>query len=683
MKKLLLLPILFLCGFLYAQTNVTVSLDNDVYNLLQNLELRGYCSALSPVKPYTEKYIVEKLEEAAEYLEDNFEEDELTTQKKIIEETLLRFEHDEGLDIISLHFRKEGDVFDVPVSVEVNDFFNTELSGGFYNDNDLNTFAFNIYNVVDFSGDLGEHVSWRNQTYLGAARVPLKKVGEYDIGYWYSTRYNTYTEKDENGNDVIKYNNMEHLPCQQGYTSEGKPPRYISVFKNYAYLPYGYNKYWDGSVYDFEEGINAGGLGPWPNTASLAFGMKGEMRGVFLNDVVELAAGRINREWAGMDDGASLVLNAKARPFFAGEFIFRPFKWLSLKSLTGVLEMPNRSDMLSTAFYPIDENGKNILEDMEDNDRANDDEYKDYHYFQNAFSLAEVDLDFKYAHIDFGSSCVWPKRFELGYAFPLIDRVVYQNDVGDYDNLALFGNLKIRYPGVGYGWFSFYLDELNAFLTKFWKNTRAMYAFQLGGKLALPNAVPYGTFSFRYTRVEPYCYTHQSVNGTPWYNGYINENYSNNGYSLGYYLQPNSDEILLKVDCKPNAASTAAFQYQLIRHAADFGDKAVPGSNLYSELPRWGRSSLRKNFLYDGAYEWSHIWALSGSYQLNARVPAKFSLTAGVIYDYFTSIAGKSVSIYECDDRFSVEEDNFHVNEAPYKDSVGAVVTLGITLFGR
>ena len=137
MKKLLLVPILFLCGFLYAQTNVTVSLDNDVYNLLQNLELRGYCSALSPVKPYTEKYIVEKLEEAAEYLEDNFEEDELTTQKKIIEETLVRFEHDEGLDIISLHFRKEGDVFDVPVSVEVNDFFNTELSGGFYNDNDL------------------------------------------------------------------------------------------------------------------------------------------------------------------------------------------------------------------------------------------------------------------------------------------------------------------------------------------------------------------------------------------------------------------------------------------------------------------------------------------------------------------------------------------------------------------
>lgn len=672
MKKLLSLALIFVCGILYAQTNVTVSLDNDVYNLLQNLELRGYCSTLSAERPYTEKYIVEKLEEAADYLEENTDEDALSAQKKIIEKYLKRFEHEEGLKLLALSYRKEGDVFGIPVSIEVNDNFNTELSAGIYKENDNNAFAFNIYNLVDFAGDLGEHISWRNQTYLGASKVPLKKIGEYDIGYWYSTTYNTYTDAD---GKTTKYNDYSKASDQE--------KRYISIFKNYAYLPYGYNKFWDGSVYEFEGGINAGGLGPWPNKASLAFGMKGEMRGVFLNDIVEVAAGRINREWGGMDEGASLVLNAKARPFFAGELILRPFKWISLKTLTGVLEMPNRGDMLSTAFYPVDANGKNTLKDRLEKVSENTDEYKDYKFFQNAFSLAELDIDFKYLHIDFGSSCVWPKRFELGYSFPFIDRVVYQNDVGDYDNLALFGNLKIRYPGVGYGWFSFYLDELNAFLTKFWKNTRAMYAFQVGGKIALPDQLPYGAFSFRYTRVEPFCYTHQSINGTPWYNGYINENYSNNGYSLGYYLQPNSDEILLKLDFKPNADSTAALQYQLIRHAADFGPQSVPGSNLYSELPLIHRGDLRKNFLFDGAYEWSHIWTLSGSYKINAALPVKLSLTAGVIYDYFTSIAGKSVSIYEYDNRFNVEEDNFHVNEGDYRDSLGAVFTLAITLFGR
>ena len=130
MKKILFLALVFFCGILYAQTNVTVSLDNDVYVLLQNMELRGYCSALSPVKPYTEKYIVERLEAAAEYLEENTDEEELTAQKKIIAEYLERFEHEEGLKLAALSFRKEGDVFGVPVSIEINDNFNAEVSGG-------------------------------------------------------------------------------------------------------------------------------------------------------------------------------------------------------------------------------------------------------------------------------------------------------------------------------------------------------------------------------------------------------------------------------------------------------------------------------------------------------------------------------------------------------------------------
>lgn len=56
MKKKLSLPVLLFCGMLFALTNVTVSLDNDVYSLIKNLEVRGYCSTLSAVKPYTEKY---------------------------------------------------------------------------------------------------------------------------------------------------------------------------------------------------------------------------------------------------------------------------------------------------------------------------------------------------------------------------------------------------------------------------------------------------------------------------------------------------------------------------------------------------------------------------------------------------------------------------------------------------
>lgn len=671
MKKILLLPILLLCGMLYAQTNVTVSLDNEVYGLLQNIELRGYCSALDAVKPYTEKYIVSKLEEALDYLEDNFEDDERRIQKQQIQNYIDSFEHKAGKDWLTLHYRKEGSVVNHPVSFEINDYFRTDLYKGIYSEKDDNAFAWNIYNTVDVSGDLGNSVSYRSEIILGATKVQLKKVGEYDIGYWYSTTYN----KPGDGTGATEYNDFTH-ECAQD-------KRLVSIFRNYACLPFGYNKFWDGSVYAFEDGINAGGLEGWPNKASLAFGMKGEIRGIFLDDLVELSVGRMNREWCSMENGSSLVLNANARPFFAGEAVFKPFKWLSVKTMTGVLEMPNRKDMLEKAFYPVDSDGKNNMSNMEEHDHANDDEYKDYHYFQNAFSIGEVDLDFKYVHLDFGSTCVWPKRFELGYSFPLIDRVVYQNDVGDYDNCSLYGNFKIRYPGVGYGWFSFYLDELNAFLTKFWKNTRAMYAFQLGAKIALPEPIPFGTFTFRYTKIEPYCYTHQSINGTPWYNHYINENYSNNGYCLGYYLQPNSSEILVRLDCSPDANSTAAFQYQLITHGAEFGSQQVPGSNLYSELPRNGRGSLRKNFLFDGAYEWTHLFTLAGSYKVKARIPVKINATAGFVYDYFSTIDGGAVSIYEHLDRFSVYEDPHHAQNDEYYDIMGGIFSLSVTLFGR
>lgn len=344
------------------------------------------------------------------------------------------------------------------------------------------------------------NISYRNQTYLGATKVSLKKIGEYNIGGRYTSTYNSYVEGGE-----TKYNDYDQ-PCQQ-------TPRNISIFRNYANLPYTYNKFWDGSVYAFEGGINAGGLEGWSEKNSLAFGMKGEIRGVFLNDIIEIAAGRMNREWAGMDEGVSLVLNANARPFFDEELILRPFKWFSLNSMISVLEMPNRKDKLSTDFYTVDSDGYSTEEEL-DRTNAHKEDYQDYRY-----------------------------------AFPLIDRIVYQNDVGDY-------------------------------------------------------------------------------------------------------------------------------------HAADFDSQSVPRSNLYSELPLIGRKELRKNFLFDGAYEWSHIRALSGSYKFNTKLPMIFSLTAGVIYDYFTSIADQTVSIYQDQNRFGVEEDNFYINEGDYKSSLGGVVSLSITLFG-
>ena len=657
----LLISIFFIFPF-FSQNNICVDIDDGVYAVLENASLRGFCEPLPAVKPYSQKFIKEKLEEILSNLESSSESYEFSVQKSVVENELLRLQHTNGLELAKATFRVEGNVLDFPLSLEVSDSINSFFSYGFYDYKDYSRGAMEVLNVLDFSGDLGANISYRNKTYLGLSKVPLAKAGVYDIGYWYSTKYNS--------------TNDFSLATEQD-------SRTINVYKNPACLPYSYQKNWDGSAYPIEGGINAGGLHPWPYDLSLVFGMSGEIRGGFLNDVIELGIGRERREWGAMDLGSSLALNSSAQPFFAFDTALKPFKWISLRTMTGILEMPNRSDVLANAFYPVDENGKKINTEPGNTDNLNSDEYKDYHYFQNAFSIGELDLDFKYLHFDFGSTCVWPKRFELAYAFPLIDRIVYQNDVGDYDNLALYADLKIRYPGVGFIWGSFFLDELNAFFTKFWETTRAMYAYQVGLKVAVPK-LPFATFSLRYTKIEPYCYTHQAINGTPWYNGYISENYTNNGQSLGYYLQPNSKELLARLEMNPFGTCSAALQYQFIIHGADFGSKAVPGSNIFSELPRNGRGELKKHFLRDGAYEWTHVIALSGSYKFSAvKVPVTLNASVGYVYDFFTSIDGSSVSIYESDNRYSVKESYHRVENEEYFTTNGLILSLGIKIFGR
>ena len=318
--------------------------------------------------------------------------------------------------------------------------------------------------------------------------------------------------------------------------------------------------------------------------------------------------------------------------------------------------------------------------------RVPDDESeKDHYFFQNAFSMTMVGINLRYFHFDFGSTSVWPKRFELGYAFPLIDRVIYQNDVGDYDNLALFFNFKYAYPRFAQFWVSGYLDEINTILkARFWEKTRAMYAYQIGTKFAVP-VLPFTTISLRYTKVEPYCYTHHGINYTPWYNHYINEGYSNNGYCLGYYLPPNADEINLQIETRPVKYLTLGMQYQLIRHGVDWGSQSTLGANLYSELRNKDRDDLEKYFLRDGTYEWSNIVSIKASYDFHRfKVPVKLYGSIGYIYDWFTSIDDSEYGYDSNGDCKSSKTTEYHyVNNDEYHDKHGVVVTVGFSAFLR
>ena len=511
----------------------------------------------------------------------------------------------------------------------------------------------NIY-YLTFDGDVGKNLSYRLKTTIDFSKMPLKEVGNYFIGYpWYDDDIGRFLDGD--------------LDATGNQYDVSDKARYVRRYLNNSYLPYSYKKPWSGQFY-FAKNLDASGLEGWATSFGLGFSIDGEIRGSFLDNRIILGAGRIDREIAAMDNGSSLVLNKQAYPFMAVDVQFKIFEFLKFYSLTGILEYPNQD-------Y-INERELNII--------GKPDGVDDSYMYQNAFSVNMVEIDLKRLHIDFGSSVVWPKRFEIGYIFPLINYVEYQNHIGDCDNLALFGDLKYTIPGLGSVWGSVYIDEINGINNNPFIYTRAMLAYQGGVKYVLPK-LPFATVSFRYTKIEPYCYTHHSINYSPWYNHYICENYTNNGESLGYYLPPNSDEFLLSFNIKPSVSTSAGVSYQLIRHGADYGSQQVPGSNIYSELSNANRDELQKFFLHDGAYNWIHILSTGGNMKLNTKLPVSFYGNLGLMFSYFTVIDAEKYdrSVYgnngNCKDAdFDTPFDIANTDE--YPTLFGAVLTIGVNI---
>ena len=640
-KLFIFISCLFLSFSLFSQTNNTVDIEDDIYNFLRIAETRGLCTSLSPVRPYTEKYIAVKLDEILENVESE-------NEKAIVEEYKKQFLREDGLSIKELAYKVSDEKGGMPVSLAVDLYNDIFVSGGMYKDSSNNSVGFDIFGYANFFGDLGNNVSYRSLTFIDLTKMNLKKLGTYNIGWWW---YDDYGDKEA-------FVREDHFS-----------DRTINTYRNYAVLPYSYKKHWDGSVYYIHGGLNSNGLTGWPLELAGGFGMQGEVHGNFFDGLIDFGIGRYNREWAAMDTGSSLVLNQNAHPFFGIDAAVKPFEWLSMSMVTGFMEFPNQNFINSDAWYTTDDHGTKL------------ESPKDSFFFHNLFSMVELDLDYKNIHFDFGSTVVYPNRIELGYAFPLVDRVVYQNNVGDYDNLALFANLKYLYPGIGSIWGSVYIEEINALKTDFFHNTRCMFAYQGGTKVNIP-WIPFTTLSVRYTKVEPYCYTHEALNPgkeQPYYPHYICENYTNNGECLGYYLKPNSDELFVKFETNPIAASSFSLQYQLVRHGVDWGSESniYSGSSLYSELPAGrygpGRNNLHKYFLKDGVYEWMNIVAFEASYNFkHFDIPLKIYGTAGYVHNWFTSIGSAAASKNTKYSKYSSKE---------YIEDRGFVLSIGIKAF--
>ena len=665
LKRILAVVLIFsFCGFIFAQTeeapslisnehvadksqaNVSVDVDDEIYDILLNARTKGYCKPLSNYKPYTESYILQVLEEIEDSLSKlNSDKYWVRTEKEIIQQQKKRFIHVvKGLDINNLEYSATSPVKGFPATM----FFQSEVdffgSGGIYDRTENDAFGFDLYYYLNIFGKISSFLNYRTKAYLGFSDMPITQVGnDYVIGYWWrDTDFEPVTGPNPNGGDY-------------------PPARTINTFKNYTVLPYLYKKPWCGSVY-YLSNMTASGLEGWPVELSLAFGMEGEITASFFNDNLLIRFGRYSHDLASMDKNSSLVLNSMAFPFLGFDMHIKLTDFFSFDTVTGWMEFPNQAYINRNAFYD-----PSTSNNTDSHDRG------DEWYFQNLYTVKSMNFDFKYFHFDLGSSCIYPKRFELGYMFPLIDCVIYQNSLGDFDNLGLFTNLKGILPGVGYIWLSGFLDEMNKPNAKFWERTRCMLAYQGGIRTVIPS-LPFGNLSFRYTKVEPYCYTHTLLAYHPYTDNYAAESYTNNGACLGYYMPPNSDEFLLDFNFKPSKESSLGLSYQLARHGTDWGSGSVIGSNLYSELTYGGRDKLRKYFLYDGTYEWTSTVNLYGEYSFTQLpFPLKINASIAYIYDWFTGVENNG----QKNDSFK------YISTDEYKPYGGVILSLGLKLFEK
>lgn len=403
-----------------------------------------------------------------------------------------------------------------------------------------------------------------------------------------------------------------------------------------AFPVYSYSTDWDGYTYNPS---SMGGGGNVDQFYSFAFRSRPEIGAGFFDDKVTFNFGRHRREWGLGSD--SLVLSGSGRPIVAFETTLQLIDWMSYSYLVGTLE--NSGDKSEAS------------------------------QLQSMIALKTVEirpLDWMYIAVHEG--VVFPKRFELGYLNPLIFSSLYQGQIGDFDNIMGGATLGFSLPGAAEVWTTLYVDELKPnSISDFFDYVRNFYSFQAGLQAAVPS-VPFGLLTLQYTKVEPFTYTHPATE-VPWLDpvgsidpSVVYESFVSGGEGLSTKLDPNSDELLIRINTSPKEFLSLHGGYQLIRHGEFGGSYSEPllaygGSNMLPDdmeemyIEAWGEpvpenlADLRKAFLRDGDYQWYNIFSVGGSYEFlpSTNIPINVSVTGSAVYQFKNDFTGTRKSWIE------------------------------------
>lgn len=604
MKKIIYLGyfVVFVSFVVFAQEFISVDLDNPVYRIISIAENRGLIEPVPISKPYSNNRVKKILENINQY------------RAKLDEREI---------DILDYYLNYFGNKQNRKSNLTI---FNNsekllkdftagfELSGN-YRINSNNIHSPNIYNGVSayFTGDL-----FNNLSYYASLGFSVDKLSPdifyNNIALWIDRR--TYE------NNVYPF-----------YITNSKVNFYSGYYDDFiypgTYAPYQYTQEWDGHHTRFKSGLNDG------VTREFTIGLQtqDEISAEFYDSRLSLRIGKIRREW-GFGEG-SLVLSDTAYPFEGGELHISPVKWFDYSYLVGSL-------------------GNWFVDTYIDRNRTipKDSFLKEYSEQKMLVIQQGVIYPNSWSKIQFSSSAIIGKRFEMSYLSPFLMPFIVQEFNGDMDNVGLNLGASFDVPYIGEVYGSLFLDETSlSKVEEIFTYARNLYSYQ-GGIRSPINIGSFSSLTLQYTKINPFVYSHYYEENYPGYSVPVSMTYTNQGSNLGYFLPPNSDELLFQFDTFPAKRLMTTFKYQLIRHGTnnptDADNDGIPDGQIYGDINiPMDYSEVEnyplKNFLYDGVYDWSNIVSLKARYMFPGE-----HLSVGLEYFFnytFWVLNGRNVNI--------------------------------------
>lgn len=609
MKKIVFVFILafFSIQIITSQTFLSVEINNPVYVLLDSAEQRRLLNFLPAAKPYSKAVVIDLLNK----LDRNRRS--LSNSEKDVLDYYLEDLSDDGKNISPLSWGSEGDK-DSPGSFQTG-----FIIDGDYRVNANNLPSWHMYNglVAYMKGDISSFLS-----YYGSAGGSVNKVAP-DLFY---NNVTLWVSRLADSRDTYPY-----------YITDGTFNFYNGNDENYttpgAFAPYQFYTNWDGHHTDpFSAGLNDG----VSNVPLVALTTRDEITAQFYKGDMTFRWGKIRREW-GQGDG-SLYLSGSAHPFEGFEAHISPNSWFDYSFAVGSLgnwfvDSYINNDLVTNEFL---EDG--ITPNPDYDPLLNTDITTRLGMFseQKMISIQQMSVTpTDWLSLLFSSSAIWGKRFEIAYLTPLLMPFMTQEFNGDFDNVSITAGFALRLPKVGKVYGSLFLDETSgSSIEAIFKYPRNMYAYQ-GGIQTPISFLPFGTLTLQYTKINPFVYTHYIEDNYPSSSIPVSLSYTNEGQNLGYFLPPNSDEIMLKVETFPKPNLLTTFKYQLVRHGTndasiDNDSDGIPDGQIYGDIYipyDYTQIYPFKDFLNDGIYDWSNIVSLKGEY----RFPS-YPLTVGLEY---------------------------------------------------